>query len=175
MSLHIRAATVQDAPAVAAVRVVSWQAAYAGVVPDAYLAAMNLNLAHWTKLANGEEPGSELLVAEEDGRIVGFAVYGAARPPSFGYGGELHATYWLPEATGKGYGTQMMACAFVGLKRLGHDDMIVWVMEANTRARKFYEHLKGVVEIEHSRKSFEIAGTTLGEMAYGLRPLPVLR
>ena len=175
MSPHIRPAKPDDALAVATVRVVSWQSAYRGVVPDAYLDAMNPNLAHWGRLANGEEPGSELLVAEEDSRIVGFAVYGAARPPTFGYSGELYATYWLPDAMGKGYGTLMMAHVFEGLKRLGHDDMIVWVMEANIRGRKFYEHLEGVTDIEGSRKSFEIAGTTLWEIAYGLRPLPILR
>ncbi len=170
MSLRIRPAKPADALAVATVRVASWQSAYRGVVPDAHLAAMNPNLAHWTKLASGEEPGSELLVAEAEGVIVGFAVYGAARPPTFGYSGELHATYWLPEAMGKGYGTQMMARVFEGLKRLGHNNMIVWVIEANTRGRKFYERLPGVSEIETSRKSFEIAGTGKSPMACGRFP-----
>jgi len=177
MSVLVRTARADDALAAATVRVISWQSAYRGVVPDAYLDAMSpqKNLDHWRNVAAGGEPGTELLVAEESGRIVGFAVYGTARPPTFGYGGELHAIYWLPEAMGKGYGTLMMQHIIAGLRRLGHDDMIVWVMEANTRGRKFYEHFAGMTEVENSRRSFDIAGTTLWEVAYGLRPLALLR
>ena len=177
MSVLIRPARAEDALATATVRVMSWQAAYRGIVPGAHLDAMTpqKNLDHWRNLASGGEPGTELLVAEEGDRIVGFAVYGAARPPTLGYRGELHATYWLPEATGKGYGTQMMQHVLAGLRRLGHDDMIAWVMEANARGRRFYEHFENMVQVKDSRRSFEIAGTTLWEVAYGLRALPFLR
>lgn len=177
MSIVIRTACAEDALDTAAVRVVSWQSTYRGIVPDAHLDAMTpqKNLDHWRNVASGSEPGTELLVAEEDGRIVGFAAYGAARAPTCGYNGELYATYWLPEAMGKGYGTQMTNRVIEGLRRLGHDDLIVWVMEANTRGRKFYEHIAGMAEIENSRRSFDIAGTTLWEIAYGLRPLPAFR
>jgi hypothetical protein len=67
----------------------------------------------------------------------------------------------------------VVAQTIENLKRLGHDDMIVWVMEANARGRRFYEGIGGET-IADSRQSFEIEGTPIWEIAYGFRPLPVL-
>ncbi len=169
----VRPATPEDAHAVAAVRVASWRATYRGTVPDSYLDALTPaeSEEHWRAVAAGETPHAELLVCEVDGTVVGFAAYGAARPPDFCYGGELYATYYLPEAMGKGYGTQAVREVVRGLTRMGHSDMIVWVMEANTRGRRFYEGIGGSV-VSGSRQSFEIGGRTIWEVAYGFRLLP---
>jgi GNAT superfamily N-acetyltransferase len=171
----IRPALPQDAHAVARVRTLSWQATYRGTVPDSYLDALTPAESEdrWRAVAGGEMPGAELLVCEVDGDVVGFASYGAARSPDFGYGGELYATYYLPDAMGKGYGTAMVARVIAGLKRLGHSDMILWVMEANARGRHFYDRLGGTA-IDGARQSFEIDGTAIWEIAYGFRPLPDL-
>ena len=171
----VRTALPQDAHAIARVRTISWQATYRGTVPQSYLDALAPaeSEERWRALAAGEMPGNELLVCEVDGAVVGFAAYGAARAPDYGYGGELFATYYLPEAMGKGYGTAMVARVAEGLKRLGHADMIVWVMEANARGRRFYEGIGGYT-IENSRQSFEIEGTAIWEIAYGFRPLPAI-
>jgi GNAT superfamily N-acetyltransferase len=144
-------------------------------VPDSYLDALTPAESedNWRAVAAGEMPGAELLVCEVDDAVVGFASYGAARDPNFGYGGELYATYYLPEAMGKGYGTAVVAQVVAGLKRLGHSDMILWVMEANARGRRFYDGIGGTV-IAGARQSFEIDGTTIWEIAYGFRPLPDL-
>jgi GNAT superfamily N-acetyltransferase len=168
----IRPARPEEGSAVAAVRVASWRATYRGVVPDSYLETMNPNEPHWCAMAAGELAGTELLVCEVDGRVVGFAAYGAARPPTFGHAGELYATYYLPEAMGKGYGSAMLRSVIAGQRRLGHDDMIVWVMEANARGRNFYETVLKARPVEGSRQSFEIDGSTIFEVAYSLRPLP---
>ncbi len=170
----IRFAAPQDAQAVAAVRVASWRATYRGTVPDSYLTAMDPNESHWRAVAAGETDGAELLVCEEDGRIVGFAAYGAAREPRFGHSGELYATYYLPQAMGKGYGSAMMEAVTANLRRLGHRDMIVWVMEANARGRRFYETILRARMVEGSRQSFVLEGETIWEVAYSLRPLPAM-
>jgi hypothetical protein len=73
---------------------------------------------------------------------------------------------------GKGYGSAMLREVTSGLIRLGHGDMIVWVMEANARGRNFYENILRMTLVENARQSFEIDGATLWEVAYGLRPLP---
>jgi GNAT superfamily N-acetyltransferase len=169
----IRPATPADAHTIATVRITSWRATYRGVVPDSYLDAMTPaeSQDNWRAVAAGEVAGAELLVCDIDGAVVGFAAYGAARPPDFGYGGELYATYYLPEAMGKGYGTAMVAAVARGLARLGHADMILWVMEANARGRRFYAGTGGAV-VPGSRRSFDIDGTAIWEIAYGFRPLP---
>ncbi len=156
----------------AAVRVASWRCAYRDIVPGSFLESMSSNEAHWCRVASGGEPGTQLLVCEIDGRIVGFACYGAARPPNFEFSGELYATYFLPEMIGRGYGAVTMLEAMGGLRSLGHRDMMLWVIENNARARRFYESFGGI-EIADSRRSFEIDGTTIWEVAYGFRPLPV--
>jgi L-amino acid N-acyltransferase YncA len=170
----IRPATPDDAHAVAAVRVASWRATYRGIVSDSYLDALTEAESEdlWRAVAAGENPGAELLVCEVDNRIVGFAAYGAARPPTFDHSGELYATYYLSEATGKGYGSAVLRDVTAGLRRLGHNDMIVWVMEANARGRNFYENVLHARLVDGSRQSFAIDGTTIWEVAYSLRPLP---
>lgn len=141
-------------------------------MPDSYLDTMDANEALWCKTAAGQQPGIELLVCEIAERVAGFACYGPARPPHFDFSGELYATYFLPEMIGRGYGAATMLEAIGGLKRLGHGDMMLRVIESNARARRFYESFGGVL-IANSRQSFEIAGTAIWEVAYGFRPLPV--
>lgn len=169
----IRPATPVDAHDIAQVRVSSWRATYRGVVPDSYLDALDAaeSEERWRAVAAGEVPGVELLVCEAEGRIVGFAAYGAARKPKRGHSGELYATYYLPEAMGKGYGSAMLRDVVAGLIRQGHDNMIVWVMEANARGRRFYEDILKARLVEGSRQSFEIDGQTIYELAYSLSPL----
>jgi hypothetical protein len=173
--MRIRPALPQDARAIAEVRVASWRATYRGVVPDSYLDALTPEESEdrWSAVAAGEMPGAELRVCEEGGAVAGFAAFGAARAPNFGYGGELYATYYRPEATGKGYGSAMLREVAVCLTALGHTDMIVWVMEANARGRAFYE--RTMQPVDGSRQSFAIDGVTIWEVAYGLRPLSTSR
>ena len=170
----VRPARPGDQHAVAQIRVASWRATYRGIVPDSYLDAMSAeeNAPQWEPAAHGEQAGARLLMCEEEGRAVGFAAFGAARPPQFGYSGELYAIYFLPGAMGKGFGSVLVAHAMRGLKELGHNDMILWVMEKNTRGRRFYESRLGMTAVDGARQSFEIDGHAIWEMAYGLKLLP---
>jgi hypothetical protein len=170
----VRPARPGDEDAVAQIRVASWRATYRGVVPDSYLDAMSAeeNAPQWAPAARGEQPGVRLLICEDESRVVGFAAFGAARAPQFGYGGELYAIYFLPDAIGKGFGNALAKKAMRGLRDLGHADMILWVMEQNVRGCRFYESRLGMSPVEGARQSFEIDGCTIWEIAYGLSPLP---
>ncbi len=173
----IRYARAEDATGIAHVHSASWRATYRGIVPQSTLDDMHpeKTVARWREPAAGNVPGTHLLVAEENGAIVGFEVYGPAREPSFDYSGELYAAYFLPEAMGKGLGTEMMKTVVRDLTAQGLNDMIVWVMEANERGRRFYEKLLGGTVIPRSRKSFDIDGVEIWEIAYGFRPLPQVK
>lgn len=172
----IRPAIPEDALVVATVRVESWRATYRGIVSDSYLDRMSAeeDVGQWRKVAAGEMADAKLLVCEEGGRVVGFSAYGAAREPHFDLGGELYATYLLPDFLGNGFGSAMAADVVRGLRTLGYDAMILWVIEENARARRFYEHHLGGSVVPDSRKSFDIDGHTIWEIAYGFRPLPEL-
>ena len=174
MSVTIRSGRPEDAPGVARVHCDSWRATYGGIVPQSYLDSMAPadTVERWCSCMTGERPGVHLLVAEEAGQIVGFETYGPARPPDFGYAGELYAAYLLPRAQGRGLGTAMLAQVGEGLAAQGLNDMIVWVMEDNARGRRFYGGAARGQPIEGSRQAFEIAGREIWELAYGFRPLP---
>ncbi|HEY7976868.1 MAG TPA: GNAT family N-acetyltransferase [Rhizomicrobium sp.] len=173
----IRYARTEDAPGIAHVHSTSWRNTYRGIVPQSYLDDMHpeKTVERWREAAAGKVPGAHLLVAYEKGKIIGFEVYGPAREPSFGYSGELYAAYFLPEAMGKGLGTEMMKTVVRDLAAQGLNDMIVWVMEANARGRRFYEKLPGGAVVPDSRKSFDIDGAEIWEIAYGFRPLPQVK
>lgn len=123
--MTIREATVADAPAIGEVHVRSWQAAYAGLIPDDFLARLSAQARaeSWARLI-GE--GSRVLVAEEDGVVAGFAAYGDGR---------LYALYLLPEYWGRGLG-RALHDRVVG--ELPGDSVVLWVLSTNERAKAFY-------------------------------------
>jgi len=170
----IRPGRSEDAYGIAAVHSASWRATYRGIVPQATLDGMEpeKTVERWQSAMAGP---AQMLVAEEHDKIIGFMVYGEAREPSFGYAGELYAAYFLPEAMGKGLGTELIKIVVQDLAVRNLNDMIVWVMEANERGCRFYEKLLGGSIVPNSRQSFEIDGTTIFEIAYGFRPLPLLK
>jgi L-amino acid N-acyltransferase YncA len=177
MTVAIRPARGEDAEGIASVHSASWRATYPGIVPQSTLDEMHPDKAveRWREAAAGKHPGAHVLIAEENGKIIGFETYGPAREPNFGYAGELYAAYFLPEAMGKGLGTEMMKIVVRDLAAQGLNDMIVWVMEANERGRRFYEKILGGAVVPGSRQSFDIDGTEIWEIAYGFRPLPQVK
>ena len=71
----IRVATEGDASGIARVHVRSWQEAYAGIVPDAYLASLDADArtAQWrTYLREGPAEAINTWVALAGDRVVGF-------------------------------------------------------------------------------------------------------
>jgi L-amino acid N-acyltransferase YncA len=173
----IRPGREADAEGIANVHSTSWRNSYRGIVPQSYLDEMHpeKTIERWRDAAAGKILGVHLLVAEEAGKVIGFETYGPAREPAFGYLGELYAAYFLPEAMGKGLGTDMMKTVVRDLSAQGLKDMIVWVMETNERGRRFYEKALGGSVVPGSRKSFDIDGAEIWEIAYGFRPLPLLK
>ncbi|MET0424103.1 MAG: GNAT family N-acetyltransferase [Actinoplanes sp.] len=141
---HIRPITDADIDEVAAVHVRTWQVAYAGIVPDDYLAAMDPAVNAERRRANLAPAGSQTLVAVVDGRIAGFASFGPYRrrdsAPDPGMG-ELYAIYVDPDRWGHGAGRLLLEAAKDGLTAAGFPDMRLWVLTGNTGARRFYEKM----------------------------------
>lgn len=135
----IRGATVDDAAAIAAVDVASWRAAYAGLMPDGYLDAMSVagKTAAWERSLQREASrGKRTIVAMKRGRVIGYATVG---PDVESNRGLLYLMYVAPERWGRGAGVALMAGARDALIELGHAEAALWVLEANERARRFYE------------------------------------
>ena len=128
----IRLGTPDDAEGVARVHVETWQAAYAHALPQAQLQALSMEEA--VERSRRRPP---TFVAERDGEILGFVSVGASRDP--GTDGELFAIYVHPQHWGTGAGRALIEAGEGELLRLGHHDAVLWVLDDNPRARRFYE------------------------------------
>jgi GNAT superfamily N-acetyltransferase len=53
--------------------------------------------------------------------------------------GEIDAIYLRPESIGQGLGQLLMSWTVDALTRLGYTSATLWVLDGNTRARRFYE------------------------------------
>jgi GNAT superfamily N-acetyltransferase len=167
--VRIRPATQEDAGAIAAVHVTSWQATYRGVVPDEVLDGSDLAANRrrlWQRLLGPEAPaGHAAWVAEVGGEVVAFAdVLTSRDDDAGGTTGEVPMIYALPQAWGSGAGRQLVAAAVDGLRDAGCSAVTLWVLDSNARARRFYE-LAGFAP-DGATKTEQIAGTTMTEVRY---------
>jgi GNAT superfamily N-acetyltransferase len=162
--VHVRRALRGDAAAIADVHVRTWQTAYEHVFGPERLAGIDVSrrASGW---ARGLADGEIAFVAEEDGRLVGFASVGPARDLE-GLG-ELYAIYVLPEAWGTGAGPGLMRAAVGELRAAGYADAVLWVLEDNPRARRFYE--REGWEHDGSVKEDEFLGLRVPEVRYRIR------
>lgn len=167
----IRAATIDDAPAIARVHVASWRSTYRTLLPGDFLDSLSeVGYAErWQRFIG--EAGNLVYVIEDAGRLVGFASGGRERAGEAGYKGELYAIYVLDDFQRRGYGRQLLHAVVEGLKKMGLDDMIIWVLRDNAPARKFYEELGGGYV---RAQSITIGSATLQEVSYGWPTLGAL-
>ena len=152
----IRPATPDDAEAVARVHVETWRAAYAHTLSPEGLAS--LAVTQRAEMHRRSPP----VVAEVDGEIVGFVSVGAGTDP--GTDGELYAIYVLAVHWGSGVGRALMQAGEERLRELGHQHAILWVLEDNPRARRFYEAAGWT--LDGTRRPIEIFGQPVPEIRY---------
>ena len=88
-----------------------------------------------------------------------------------GYDGEIYAVYVLAQHQRRGIGRQLMGVSARHLMDQGFGAAMLWALEANGRARAFYEALGGQLI---GRKTKDIADTPQIEVAYGWPDLTML-
>ena len=162
----IRAATQDDAGSISRVHVESWRTTYRGIVPDQFLADLNVEerAVRWREVLRSDP---YIFIAEQEGQIVGFISGGAIREPLEECDAELFAIYLLAEVQGKGIGTSLLMELAKRLEADSFQRMAVWVLEANA-SRGFYER-SGAVRV--TEKEIEIGGVMLPVVAYAWRSL----
>ncbi len=147
-SILIREATALDAQALASVQVLSWRAAYCGIIDDDYLAGLSIDRRRESNLAwfRRHDPSHFIRVAvDASARVVGFGMGGPARSDRLGTLGEVYVLYLLPDAQRRKIGTQLMRSLARGLELRGMDSLVVSALELNP-ARAFYARLGGRVD-----------------------------
>ena len=87
-----------------------------------------------------EDGAVSMLMAEEDGELLGFSACGESRDedaaPSVG---ELRSFFVAAGRWGRGVGRALMAAALESLRERGCAEATVWSFAANERANAFYE------------------------------------
>jgi len=106
-------------------------------------------------------------VAERERAAVGFVTVGTADDAALAGVGELFAIYLEPAAVGSGVGRALIAQATAALAARGFAEAILWVLEGNARARRFYE-LAGW-RSDGARKDDERNGAVRHELRYHTR------
>jgi GNAT superfamily N-acetyltransferase len=171
--MSVRRAGAEDAMGIAIVHVRSWQAAYRGLMPRDYLDSLEAEqrLPVWERiLGEAEWPRTGTFVAEDGGEVVGFASICPTRDDDAeaASAGELAAIYLLPELWGTGLGRELMTSGLSALSDAGFGEATLWVLDTNSRARRFYEaagwHADGAVKQDGRR------GFVLNQVRYW-RPL----
>jgi L-amino acid N-acyltransferase YncA len=149
----------------------SWRTAYGGIVPDTILDGLSIEgrRESWARaiaLASAETPQDvRIWVVEEAGQVLGLATTGPSRDDDALPGtGELRAIYLAPEAWSRGLGSALLAVAVDDLRKRGFAPLVLWVIEANARGRRFYEgagwHPDG------ARKPIDFDGVPVDEIRY---------
>jgi len=161
----LRPAERADAIAVARVHVRAWQAAYRGLLPDAYLDGLKPeDRAPHYDFSHIDPAKPHTIVAVEGEAVLGFATTMPARDPDLEHHGELAALYVDPELWGRGFGAALIAAARARLVEQGFRHAYLWLLEGNARAGRFY-HLDGWVP-DGNHKTDSIWGVTVSELRY---------
>lgn len=140
----VRRASLADADGIGLVHVRSWQSAYRGKMPRDYLDGLDpvRRSQTWRRIIEQTRPSRDgvLVAAAQNGEIAGFAAFGPARDSDTDprVTGEVFAIYTDQDAWRTGTGRALMASTVAELARLGYADAVLWVLDTNDRARRFY-------------------------------------
>jgi len=144
-TFQFRRALPCDGPGLAKVQVRSWQAAYRGRIADTYLQGLSLDqkVRDWEKFLQSD--ASYTLLAQENDRqaIAGFVTLGSYRDgdkPQDEFL-ELRALYIDPAHWRKGLGKKLTRLAMEECRRRKVGRLVLWVLESNSEAQKFYQSL----------------------------------
>jgi GNAT superfamily N-acetyltransferase len=140
MDAEIRRAQPSDARGVASLHVRAWQAAYRGLVPDTVLDGLSVDAREerWRALL---AEGSRTLLACDGGTVAGFcSVIAPARDPCLSAdAAEIAAIYVDPDRWRAGVGRALLGTALGELRDEGFATAVLWLLEGNDRALRFYE------------------------------------
>ena len=141
--MDVRAAVLDDIVQIAAVHTQGWQAEYRELLPPAVLdrlAGSDPRSRLTTVVQQAVGPGRGMLVADRDGKVVGFVDIRPTRDEDQDPArvGEIAAVYVDPEEWGRGIGRSLVAAATGRIAAAGCRSTTLWVLDTNGRAIAFY-------------------------------------
>jgi GNAT superfamily N-acetyltransferase len=164
----VRPAALSDATHIAEVQTASWQSSYRGILPDSILDTMDPARRVGSRREILQDSGALNLVAYDTthGDLVGFANAGPSRRRHGQLAGELFEIYILDRAKRYGLGRELFEVVTDWCRSRQMATMIVWVLEGNQHARRFYEAMGGQLSGQaHST----VRGFGVVEVSYSYR------
>jgi len=164
----IRQATAEDAEAIARVQVMTWRAAYAGIMPAGFLAALS-EQKHgegWRRQLSDSQ--TVVFVADKNAEVIGFASGGDSRDADRRGEVEVYAIYVLPEHWGRGIGRELLAKLETALAN--NRGVGLWVLRDNRQAIQFYE--AAGYRVDGAEKEIRVWGKRLMEVRLGKHDRP---
>jgi GNAT superfamily N-acetyltransferase len=139
--VKLRRATLSDAALIAGLQVRGSQWAYRGLMPDAFLDALSIaeREPKWRPQLDPEH-ARHTWIAEVDGEPLGFVTCGPTDDASLSAEtGEVYAIYQEERTLSTGLGRALFSRAASELVARGFRVAVLWVLDGNARARRFYE------------------------------------
>ncbi len=177
MTIQVRAATRHDANAITDVHVASWRHGYSHIFVPAELARPDfedVRRQYWTawRLSPGERvyvagtPNRADRSATGDAPVAAFCSFGPERDRGAGYSGrgEINSLYVHPDAWGSGVADALIEAVDARLRSDGFAEAVLWVLGANSRARRFYARHGWAATGVDDR--FTAYGATVSELEY---------
>jgi ribosomal protein S18 acetylase RimI-like enzyme len=166
--MRVRLATAEDAEPIAGVHVRSWQVAYRGLIPDETIDSLDVadRAARWRSIF--EQSGQDIFVAVENALVRGFCDLQPSRDEEHANQsvGEISAIYVDPAHWRKGLGRALCTAAIARARLRGFHDLVLWVLEENHGARRFYEELGFVRDGDIALTRDFGGGVELSEIRY---------
>lgn len=160
----IRAGAIADAAEIARVQTTSWKTSYRGILPDAVLDTMDPARRVAMRREILRDPLALNLVAYDTTHrdLVGFCNAGPSRRDGARVG-ELFEIYIVDRAKRFGLGRELFESVASWCRARRMSSLIIWVLENNHHARRFYEAMGGRAG---SRTGSTVRGYSVVELSY---------
>lgn len=144
--ITFRTALPRDTPGIAELHAASWRSAYRGSLSDAYLDTdvAAERAAVWQRRLSQPSGRQHIVLAEKADQLVGFACVLLDEEPA--WGACLDNLHVRPGLTGQGLGGALLRHALRWVATVEPRwPMHLWVLAANSAARRFYERHGGTL------------------------------
>ena len=163
MRFAIRKASLDDAEGIARAHAASWRTSYRGILPDAVLDRIDVDqrASSWRRTLQDRAILTLVAYDVTHRDIVGLCDAGLSRSdPS---AGEVYRMYLEHHARRHGLGREMFEQVTEWLRSQHLRSLIIWVLDNNHHARRFYEAMGGRA---NRRMASTVSGFPIVELAY---------